>query len=131
MKDTIELGLGPVGKEHLSTRFGNASHMMQRAQCIFEEEKTAAEKKEAQKVIDVLNVELNPEAKAQWELNTDMQRLNLRRRLSGRKPQWKFTKVNGALVKKGKAGGIDWYRYEKEILVKKLLPWAQELKKLV
>ena len=28
-----------------------------------------------------------------------------------------------------KAGDIDWYCYGKEILVEKLLPWAQELQK--
>ena len=33
------------------------------------------------------------------------------------------------MVREAKAGGIDWYRYGKEILVEKLLPWAQELQK--
>ena len=37
---------------------------------------TAKEKKEAQKVIDALNVKLEPSAKAEWEITTSMRRLN-------------------------------------------------------
>jgi hypothetical protein len=38
--------------------------------------------------------------------------MNLRRKLGGGKPQWRFTKANGKLVREGKVGGIDWYKYE-------------------
>ena len=43
----------------------------------------------------------------------------------GQNPQWKFNEENGKRVRKSKAGGIDWYRYGKEILEKKLIPFAK------
>ena len=49
--------------------------------------------------------------------------------LTGRQPKWKLTKANGKLVRDGKAGGIDWYRYWKCILLPKLIPFAKECQK--
>ncbi len=48
---------------------------------------------------------------------------------SGKKPEWRFNKKNGKLVRESKTGGIDWYRYGQIILMKKLFPFAQECKK--
>ncbi|KAI9778677.1 MAG: hypothetical protein M1816_003926 [Peltula sp. TS41687] len=50
--------------------------------------------------------------------------MNLRRP-GGKKPEWKFTKKTGKLVRDS-AGGIDCYRYGRIILTKKLLPFAKE-----
>jgi hypothetical protein len=36
-----------------------------------------------------------------------MRQLNINRNLSRRKPTWKFTEARGAMVRKGKASGID------------------------
>ena len=55
-----------------------------------------------------------------------MRRLNLRRGTRGRKPIWKYDKAHGALVQEAKKGGIDWYRYQKLILIRKLIPFAKE-----
>jgi hypothetical protein len=39
---------------------------------------------------------------------------------------WRFTKKTGKLTRESKAGGIDWYRYWKLILLPKLIPFAKE-----
>ena len=79
--------------------------------CHVWEPKTQDEKKQAQKEIDRLNAELEPAAKEQWELNTAMRRVGLRNK-PGVKPQWRFIKSTGKLVRDSK-GGINWYRYQK------------------
>jgi transposase len=48
---------------------------------------TAHEYKESEKELTDLNTAFEPELKAQWELNTSMRRMNLRRRPPGTKPQ--------------------------------------------
>lgn len=49
-----------------------------------------------------------------------VRRIGLRRSPPGKKPQWRFTKANGKLIRDSKAGGIDWYRYIQFILFEKL-----------
>jgi hypothetical protein len=44
----------------------------------------------------------------------------------GRKPEWRWNKTNGKLVRESK-GGIDWYRYQTKIIVPKLIPFAKSL----
>ena len=94
--------------------------------CHIWKSETVAQKKVATKELNLVNTAIEPECKAQWELDTMMRRLGLRNR-PGRKPDWKFTKNNGAFVRSS-TGGIDWYRYLHEILLKKLLPFAAALK---
>lgn len=85
------------------------------------------QKEEARKAIEALNQELEAEARAEWELNTGVRRLGLRTK-PGKKLTWKFTADTGKLTR-GKGNGIDWWRYRAEILIPKLLPFAQECKK--
>jgi len=73
---------------------------------------TAKEKEAAQKEIDELNKMREPEMKLAWELESSLARLGLRNR-PGKKPQWRFTKKQGKLVREASKGGIDWYRYYK------------------
>ncbi len=54
-----------------------------------------------------MNAAIESEARAEWELNTAANRLRLDNNVPGRKPQWNFTKENGANVRDSK-GGIDW-----------------------
>jgi hypothetical protein len=49
-------------------------------------------------------------------------------RRCGRQAEWKFTKVNGKLVREAKRGGIDWFRYLFNVLVPKLFPFAERCK---
>ena len=56
-----------------------------------------------------------------------MRRMGLRN-LGGTKPIWKFTAATGKITISGKKGGITWYRYQKQVLIPKLLKFAQECK---
>lgn len=47
---------------------------------------TAKQKKAAQKEIDDYNASHEMDARIEWELQTAMRRLNIRRRLRGKKP---------------------------------------------
>jgi hypothetical protein len=84
---------------------------------------TAAEKKEATEFIAELNKTLEPIAREKWQREQD-RKLALRRRRGGRKAVFNFKKRNGKCERKTK-GRIDWYRYQREILSKKLFPFAQ------
>jgi hypothetical protein len=86
---------------------------------------TTAEKREATLEVKKLNLKLEPFAKEQWELSTSMRRINLRRQPAGKKPTWRWNSLTGKLSWSTR-GGIDWYRYQKLILLPKLLPFAQE-----
>ena len=90
---------------------------------------TATEKKESVTAINKLNKEREPEAKAAWELSTNLRRVRLDRpgKTPRIKPKWKFTKERGLLERdpKGK-GGIDWWRYRMNILLPKLIPFCIE-----
>jgi transposase len=72
---------------------------------------TAQAKKLAEREITIMNQENEAAFKAEWELNTGLQRMGLRNK-GGRKPTWRFSKKNGLLIRESK-GGIDWYRYRK------------------
>jgi hypothetical protein len=85
---------------------------------------TAQERKEADKDLEALNAELEPILREEWELENKMRRLSLRN-LAGRKPQWKWDAQHGKLTR-GKGSGIDWYRYQKEVMMAKLIPFAKE-----
>jgi transposase len=90
---------------------------------------TAAQKKAAEADLKARNALIEEKNKAEWELNTAMKRVNLSRKPGGRKPVWKHTKENGAIVRTKGKGGIDWYRYQKEVLIPKLIPFAEECMK--
>jgi hypothetical protein len=72
---------------------------------------TAKEREQANKELNELNNALKDQLKAEWEILIDMRHMDLRKRPSGPKSQWRFMKGNGKLVREGKVGGIDWYRY--------------------
>jgi len=86
---------------------------------------TKAERDTSDLELEALNAIQEPELKKEWELHSGIKRLGLRN-LRGRKPTWRFTKKTGKLVREGKKGGIDWYRYWKTILLPKLIPFAKE-----
>ena len=100
----------------------------QKGPCHIWEDKTAKEKKEAKKWIEEVNALLEPECKANQELETAIRRLNVRRNVGGPKPKWRFTEKTGRLERKASRGGIDWYWYYKVILEGKLLPFAKRCK---
>jgi hypothetical protein len=77
---------------------------------IFEAE-TSQQKKQAEREIELLNEQLEPQYHAEWELNMQMSRPGLRGK-GGRKPEWKWNRKNGKLVRNSTKGGIDWWRYQ-------------------
>jgi hypothetical protein len=89
---------------------------------------TVAQKKKDDDDLTEVNALLEPIAKTEWELSTGLRRVNLRRLPGGKKPQWRWNEKNGKLVRKEK-GGIDFWRYYKEIMIPKFIPFAKECKK--
>jgi transposase len=64
--------------------------------------------------------------KSKWELEYAMTRIHITRNQSGPRAQFKHTEETGAYVVKEGRGGINWYNYQKKILIAKLLPFAKE-----
>jgi hypothetical protein len=85
---------------------------------------TAQEKKKAAQDLEEINAKLEPILREEWELETKMRRLKLRG-IGGKPPQWKWDAKYGKLTRRDGAG-VDWYRYQKEILIPKLIPYAKE-----
>jgi transposase len=99
--------------------------------CHIWEDETAKEKEEAIEWLKAKNAELEPLRKQAWELETALRRLNIQRNPGGRKPQWRWCKRTGKLEREKSKGGIDWYRYYKTILKKKLLPFAKKCEQVL
>lgn len=85
---------------------------------------TAADRKLADEDLGQMNAALEPIMRAEWELTNPMSRLRIDRRTPGRVLQWRWTKKTGKLTR-GKGKGIDWYRYQKLVMIPKLIPFAQ------
>jgi len=88
---------------------------------------TKKDKELSQKLIGEINKELEPILYTEWELEIGMKRVGLRNK-PGKLPTWKFSKKTGKLVR-GEGTGIDWWRYQKEVLIPKLIPFAKECMK--
>lgn len=86
---------------------------------------TIKARKKADEVLTKLNRELEPTMRLRWELETPMQRLGLRNK-PGPQPQWKWKKETGKLSR-GRGKGIDWWRYQQEVLIPKMIPFARSL----
>jgi hypothetical protein len=99
--------------------------------CHIYSKETAKERKLAEKAIDSMNAENEAQFKEEWEaqeLAQQLDRLDIGppRRGRPRQPrQWKFTAKTGKLQRKGK-GGVDWWRYQTQVLEPKLIPFAKE-----
>ncbi|KAJ6262080.1 hypothetical protein Dda_0017 [Drechslerella dactyloides] len=94
--------------------------------CHIWEPETKEQKKAAKKAIAAMNSAAEPKAREEWELLTAMRRTGLRNK-PGKKPQWTFDKAHGAL-ERGTGKGIDWYRYQTEVMIPKLIPFAKDCK---
>jgi hypothetical protein len=74
--------------------------------CHLWENETEAEKAAAQAELDALNRDNEAKCRQEWELVKGIRRMGLRN-LPGKRPEWKFTKKTGKLVREAKKGGID------------------------
>lgn len=77
--------------------------------------------------INALNELLEPIMKEEWELLNSIRRMGLRKK-PGRAPKWQWNEKNGKLVR-SKGAGIDWWRYQSQVLIPKLIPFAKECMK--
>ncbi len=98
----------------------------QKGPCHVWKKETTAEKRKAQRGKDEYNNAHEAAAKEEWELETCIKRMKLRG-IGGKKPRWVFNNKTGAQTRTEGRGGIDWYRYNREILRKKLLPFAKSI----
>ncbi|KAF7575696.1 hypothetical protein PtrM4_073200 [Pyrenophora tritici-repentis] len=89
---------------------------------------TAQEKREAADKIAEMNEALEPLMREEWELITGVRRLGLRTK-PGKTPQWRWSRETGKLARGSAHGGIDWWRYQSQILIPKLIPFAKECQK--
>jgi hypothetical protein len=90
---------------------------------------TPSERTKAEKELEELNAQNEPLAQAKWEA-LEAERYAVSREENPRWTRhrnWRWTEKTGKLVRKPGYGGIDWYRYQKHILLDKLLPFAKEL----
>jgi len=89
---------------------------------------TAAQKKAAQMVIDEYSAAHEVDVRIEWTLETAMRRLNLNwpGKPDGRTPVWKFTAARGAMIRTGKAGGIDTIRYCCKVIRPKIKLFAKK-----
>ena len=90
---------------------------------------SSTEKAAAAKIINELNKQYKPAAKAEWELLIFMCWIGLWNKKS-LKFTWWYTEADGKLIKHAQKGDIDWWYYQTIILKLLLLPFAQNLKKI-
>jgi len=74
--------------------------------CYVWQDETQKGKREAERWLEEMNTVLEPICKAEWEHESQMQRLRITRRMPRRKPTWKWTQKTGKLVRESK-GGVD------------------------
>src|SRR6266480_644763 len=86
---------------------------------------TAAMKKQVINEIEELNKTLEPLRKAEWEEAQEEKKAEMRRRPSII-AKWKWDKNHGKLSR-SERGGVNWYRYWKEIQTRKLIPFAKKV----
>jgi transposase len=86
---------------------------------------TATQKRAAEADLRARNERIETRNREIWELETALRRVHITRNQRGRRPVWRHTEETGAYIRKKGRGGIDWYRYQKEILIPKLIPFAQ------
>jgi len=90
---------------------------------------TAKEKAVAELVLKELNEGLEEEAHIRWELESGISRVGLRNK-PGVKPKWRWCEATGKLVRRKNGNGVDWYRYQTQVLLPKLLPYAKQCEAL-
>ena len=89
---------------------------------------TAKEKKLIEEELNILNKRLESETKLNWELKTDLRRMKLRNS-EERSSRWVWNQKHEKITRDDKKRDIDWYRYQKKILIDKLLFFAVECMK--
>lgn len=79
-----------------------------------------------QAMMDTYNEAHEEEDRQIWELQSGVERLGLKGK-GGRKPTWRYSTKTGKQERRGK-GGIDWMRYQQEVLLPRFLPFMKQLR---
>lgn len=79
-------------------------------------------------LMDTYNKAHEQEDRQKWELETGMRRMALKG-IGGRKPVWRYTSKTGKQERNSKKGGIDWIRYQQEVILPRFLPFMKKLRK--
>jgi len=93
--------------------------------CWPDEKKAMTKKYQAQ--MDAYNKAHEAEDRQKWELETAMRRMRVDRNMPGKKPVWKYSKETGKQVRGEKHKGIDWKRYQEEVLKPRFAPFMDKL----
>ncbi|KAK0728463.1 hypothetical protein B0T26DRAFT_698029 [Lasiosphaeria miniovina] len=79
-------------------------------------------------MMDAYNEEHEAEDYTRWKAETELRRFNFSdKKKPGRKPSWKYTKATGKQERDSK-GGIDWMRYQQEVLLPRFMPFMKKLR---
>ena len=95
--------------------------------CHIWKKEIAKERKQIDEELKKINAELKSEVKLKWELANDMNRMSLWNKRDW-KSTWRWNEDYEKMIRKEKKGGIDWYLYQKKILIFKLLKFVKEHK---
>ncbi len=87
---------------------------------------TMTEKKAAAEVLESREIE----ARFQWKLETGVWLMGLRHK-PGLKPKWRRTESTGKLIRREKGNGVDWYRYQTQILMPSYCPSRNNVRLIV
>jgi transposase len=95
---------------------------------IWSDLETTKEKEQATRELEEMNKQREGKCKSEWEVANGLRRVNLKRpgKTPGKVPKWTFNKKNGKWVREKGKGGIDWWRYRKNVLEPLLLPHCEE-----
>jgi transposase len=118
----------PRWKGYTEFQFWGSFTWDRKGPCHIWNKETKAQRKLNDLKLKVINDELEPICRAEWELTEPMRRLGLRNK-PGKRPEWKWTMRQGRLTRSSN-GGIDWFRYCLELVVPKLIPFAKETEAL-
>lgn len=93
------------------------------------EKETKQSRDEADSTLAAINKILEPLKHHEWTVDSKMKALRMDRVQPGKKPTWRWSHKTGKIIRSSKKGGIDWWRYQKEVLQPKLIPFAQRLER--
>jgi hypothetical protein len=101
----------------------------QKGPCHVWRAETPSERRQAEAELEALNAQNEPLIRAKWEADEAVRYAAACEKNSrtARRRKWIWCEKRGKLVRKAGHGGVDWYRYQKQILLDKLLPFAKQV----
>ena len=119
----------PRWKGYSEFMFWGCFTYKEKGPCHIYSPETAAMKKQSLKDIEEINEIVEPLKRAEWERVQEEKRKKMKRRPSTM-ANWRWDKQHGKLSR-SERGGIDWYRYWKEIQMRKLIPFAKKVNGII